>query len=50
MWKTVDAFKKDKIGVPQFYGKVCHYLMSINMGWLGVMVFNATLSNISLKL
>jgi hypothetical protein len=24
--------------------------MSINMGWLGVMVFNATLSNISLKL
>jgi hypothetical protein len=30
MWKTVDAFKKDNIGVPQFYGKVCHYLMSIN--------------------
>ena len=50
MWKTVDAFKKDNIGVPQFYGKVCHYLMSINMGWLGVMVFNATLSNISLEL
>jgi hypothetical protein len=30
MWKAVDAFKKDNIGVPQFYGKVCHYLMSIN--------------------